>query len=473
MQRRSFLVIAGVERDPLPHVVAMRVVRPLDARVQRPGLVGELLGENLVRLVGHGLRVAMIVGHDETRRRKGICHGAARRVDGAPEPVDRRSVERRQASRLGPHVRRLVPGAAQNPALVARRVPDPLAHVAGSVVRAEGAHAGVTAHPRRSLVREVALPHHCKRDVGRRCGLRPVSNRRQRLASKPGVRGRLEPAHPADRKIVLTGRIVAKLPRGRSRPAGPIDELAHSLFPGQRRPCARQRQRKIGPVPLVPVAACVEEFLVLAVRDFVPVDEIRRDSDERRRKAADRHDAAARRHIGHARRLGSLRHERDGRNSLVEQIGQQRTGIPRDQHQRFSRGVLDTPLKEALRQPHALEGRRPGTQPFAVVLFVLAKEHFGIGWRRTQRHVRRDRRPQRLKACVVRHESFRLFGDRECRRILVQTRKARGLGYQFLASSPDDWHLSSIPRDLPPRQGSGRPLCPIARSATGGATPRE
>src|SRR2546428_4118045 len=96
-------------------------------------------------------------------------------------------------------------------------------------------------------------------------------NGRQHLSGESRERRGFVPAHAMDRVVVLVVCIGSQFPRGRTGSPGCVPKFCDRVLPRKR---TTVLDEGYGPVLTFAIAAGVDEPLVLAIRDLVPIDEV-------------------------------------------------------------------------------------------------------------------------------------------------------------------------------------------------------
>src|SRR6266436_2562728 len=82
-------------------------------------------------------------------------------VNGAPETIPWRAVERWRLADVHEHVDGVVPGAASHKPAFGCGIQAPLPHIARHIESSKGAHAAIASHLLRTFALEVTPPGHC------------------------------------------------------------------------------------------------------------------------------------------------------------------------------------------------------------------------------------------------------------------------------------------------------------------------
>jgi hypothetical protein len=160
-------------------------------------------------------------------------------------------------------------GSAKNEAFTeSGLVPNPFLHIAGHVVVAPKAYAGLAANGQNSTRSEIAGGH--DESGGKRSSSAvPAIDRGQALAGEFGIGGGFVPADAGNRKTVLTLGILTLDPILGAGLSGSVVKQSHCRFPREGFSVLLEINfPELG----LGVAALIDEILKLAIGDFVLVN---------------------------------------------------------------------------------------------------------------------------------------------------------------------------------------------------------
>ena len=399
VDRQPLAVVGSVDRDGL-ELPLVGFDRLADARSERRAVVDELACELREGAVVDRLLARVVADGHGQRLGERDRHGRAGQLADAAEAVGGAAVEGRLRVGIVEGVGRIGVAAAEDVAFlhVARGVARPLAHVAGDVVDAEGTDARQAAGGRGALAAEVAERQQ-ELGVPAVGHLRIVIHGRQLLARPGRIRGRLVPGDARHRMLGEPVRIRARLPGRRAWPAGAIGEARERRGERDFFPALHHRD---APVRRVRVTARVDEGLVVAVGDLVPVGEepghldaavlVKADDVQFGIRSGDPH------HVGRER-VGTI----DRQRWHIPSAEEART----DELDRLVPLLADLDAQQVARHARVLERGCGRETPWRIGCAVVLPVDPGAGRLGLDRQRRRNLRPELCKRGIMRQ---RLLG---------------------------------------------------------------
>ncbi len=400
--------VGGVEGDPLVDPPSGALLPGFHPGIQLRLVVGELFPVDLEDRIGNRLQRAEIDGHTETLEgERGIGHRLAVGIDSQPEAVPGGTIHGWRLPTSAELVGVVVPGAAPDESSLRRLVPAPLPDVSRHVVGPVGGEPPEAPYRNGPVATEVAEGS----QNGEPSQLRPLDHRgepsprhipvgthRQAFSGVLGIRRRLIPAHSRDRVLALALRISSTQPGGGTGLVRPVNELPHRLLPTELPSVLHERMLPVLPVP---VAAGVDELLVLSVGNLVSVDKEIAQCPDRRFRG---------RHPHHPRRDAPLFVQRPdeivgGDNVLSASY------VPRGRRRQdgLVSLLLDPPAEDPDRHPDLLQRRVPQVGPLPVRVLILLHVDPGAGGLRQDVDLQGDLGKQLRQLGVVPQDGFRLF----------------------------------------------------------------